>query len=72
MNWLAWDGETHIPIDPKLFAHLSQKNILEWKNRINKKVRYREIMKMFGVSVPYNGYWLDPKTGFCDIWRMIK
>jgi hypothetical protein len=46
MNWLIWDGKQHIPIDPKLFMHLSGKNIIEWKNRINIKVRYKEVMEM--------------------------
>lgn len=46
VNYLAWDGERHIPVDPKVFMYLSGKNILEWKNRINEKVRYKEVMEM--------------------------
>jgi len=70
MNYMVWDGKKHIPVDPKVFAHLSGKNILEWKNRINQKVRYQEVIKM--LNVPTNGHWLNPKTGFCDIWRMMR
>jgi len=46
MNWLVYDGEKHIPIDPKLFKHLSKYNITDWKERINEKLRHKEIMEM--------------------------
>ena len=45
MNWLAWDGERHIPFDYDLFKHLCIVNGYDyvWTERVNKDVRIKEV-----------------------------
>lgn len=48
MNWLIWDEkqQIHFPFSPDLFEHLSGVSLVCWKNRINEKVRYKEVLEM--------------------------